>query len=923
MSVNDSEIAAPAAASVSVSNSHELYWAVQSLSQTGGGTITVQNAGTAYSLNAFKTGSDTGLIRVVAEDPDNPPVFTELRITESRNISFEGLTFDSSAVHQTRASYVDDVNISKSDNIAIIDSTFRSVADGTYTGAGSATIGENLGQVRESANFVFSGNTVSHYYQGLALRDSVGSVVSGNTFSHMQGDGLRLTGVQDTLVENNVFQSFFGTTQVVNHSDMIQLWSADYNKVVTDGLTIRGNVFNSTDGLGSQTMFLGNELARAGIGPNYGTIIVENNTIYNGHLHGVAIYNTDMAIVRNNTLLWDTDALMYTDSTSPGENHAPQIRLYDVADGIVTGNVASNYHAPGIDVSDNAVLNYTTTSSPNHVSHHFVNVGNGGIVDLRDLEMRPDSPWAGQYGAGAVKPGDGDGQAVAVMTQQADISDPFLIHYSAALSRDGGGATIPDDALVRWTFADGTVLEGVTVQHRLPTHGTHDVMLEVILQDGARDAISRVTRIDDPVLLRLDFDGSIGDGSSYDSAVRVSGATELVEGISGTAFRLDGSSKVIVDRSNDHLGPLDSFTLLLDLRQLPEDDRGGVFLHRHKSMTGEITQAGALKFGMHTTEGWFTVTSAAGVVTRDTWHGLQISYNGFDGGLRLLVDGTEVAHAPEISGTLLATKTHSLVVGNTWSASIKADIDNVTLLASATPITHPAGPAMDPLEEAGPSAAPMPDIIGPLAAADMLLFDFDDDQVTDLSGHATRINAGEATLVDGVQGGGLLLDGSGRSGDVQILRGADQIGPTDSLTIGVSLKQDGKAGVFLHMHKGMTAEVTANGAVKFSLETTEGWFGVTSAANVISEDTWHRMLVSFDDAADSLSLYVDGVLAAQTEASGLALARSGTYHLNMGNTWGGSMVGVLDDLAMAGVVLDADAAAHDHMAMIGQYSMLI
>ena len=929
MSVNEPATAAPAADILTVSNGHELFLAIQTLSETGGGTIAVRNAGEDYRVNAYRMGHDTGVIRVVAEDPEDPPVFTELRLQDSHNFSFEGLTFDSSAVFKDRPGYIDDINVTSSHNVTIRDSTFRSVADGTFTGTGSATLGESLGKVYYSDNFAFIDNTVSHYFQGLSLRDTTNATISGNTFSHMQGDGIRLNGIKDSLIEGNTFESFFGTSQDVNHSDMIQLWSTDANDIVTDGLTIRGNVFNSVDGLAYQSIFLKNEWALSGNGPNYGTITIEDNVIHNGHVHGITVYNTDNAIVRNNTLLWDPEAVMYNSASATGANYQPEIRFYNVAGGEISGNVASRYLAPGFDLSDNVTVNYTLASAENHVSRHFVNVGNGGSVDLRDLEMLPDSPWAGLYGADMLKAPANGGAVVAVLQQAVDPSDPFLVTYSAALSRAGDGP-IPDDATVRWHFPDGTVKKGMIVQHQLDTPGSHDVTLEVIVPGGATDSITRLTRIEDPVLLRLDFDGTVEDRSTYETPLAFSATAELVEGTSGTAFRLDGSTKVNIDRDIGHLHALDSFAISLDLRQLAEDADGGVFLHRHQSMTGEITKTGALKFSLATTEGWFTVTSDPGVVTADTWHELRISYNAVAGGLRLEVDGGTVAHATHIAGTLVNTHKQDLNIGNTWNASIMADVDNFMFLNSDTLSadragTHIAPLAFDPAFGAAPEPAPepAPDIIGPLAAADLLLLDFDDGQIVDLSGHETRIATDGATLTDGVTGGGLWLDGTGMGDDVTILRGAEQIGMNDSLSLGVSLKQDGAAGIFMHMHRGLTFEVTDDGAVRFSLSTTEGWFTARSDAGLIQDDTWHRVLASFDDATDSLALYVDGEIAAEIEASGQALFRSDAHHINLGNTWQPSLRGQLDDLAMAGTALDAEAAARDYAAMIGQHDLLM
>jgi|GEM_PF-4706645 len=167
---------------------------------------------------------------------------------------------------------------------------------------------------------------------------SVGVTITDNEFTQLQGDGIRLGGVQDTLIEGNYFHDFLSSDNGLVHDDMIQVWSKD-TYVQTKNLTIINNVFEQGEGEWSQTIFIGNEKTRVEGWTEddlHENIIIENNYIHNSHLHGVFLQGVDGARVANNTIVQNEEyvAQLIADAEENGTyinagTYLPRIRAED------------------------------------------------------------------------------------------------------------------------------------------------------------------------------------------------------------------------------------------------------------------------------------------------------------------------------------------------------------------------------------------------------------------------------------------------------------------------------------------------------------------------------------------------------------------------------------------------------------------
>lgn len=940
---------------ITVTNSAELWSALNQLSATGG-TIKVVNSGSDYKLTASNIGNTSNGIAIVADDESNPPVFSYLTISNSKNITFDGISFDNT----NTSTYVDKtVQVNGSDNITLTNITMVGASDGYYAGQGTSVVGGTAISIRESSNTNVINSSISNYGNAISVINSDDTKIYNNDISKISFDGIKLTGVQDTLIAGNYLHDFYGSDQNYNHSDMIQVFSHSITNQNTENLTIRDNIITASSAA-SQTIFVGNELATVG-GEQYKNITVENNTIYNGHSNGIMISGTDGVIISDNTLLWNSSATMKS-TNGNSSTSMPAIKISNVSDAVVSNNIAGNYSIPGAEASDNITISQNSLSE-NYVGNHFINVVKAGNIDIRDLTLLSDSDLNG-HGSSATQSSStvsGADGVTAVVQQGQSIYTPGTVIYDASLSYDGRGVLNPETTRYIWTFDDGKTAEGVSVSYTWSTSGTHTVTLTVITENGS-DTIARQSVLVPDVVISLSFDDVAASTDAAGSSALEAGKTDA----SGESFHLDGASKYKI--TGTQLSSRQNFTLALSAK-LDEADDSGILVNYHNSLWVASTSTGAVKVTVKLKDGTLSsVISADGVMSDGSWHRIAFAVEGGDNGaLVLYVDGVAVAEAA-ISSDLAFSSTYNLIIGNTFGSSAQASIDDFLLLASVrnetwansdyenailgvsknpdqgggtgVPETKPSGSDSVEVEpndaNDGDDEVPvsLPDKLGqglaaasgplpkvsPLADADLLSIDFDGG-IADGSAHQAKIwtnVAGNSNLVSGVEGNAFHLDGKSK---IYVDRSNAYLSRPDSFTIAASIKLDevGDKGVFLNVHHGLTAVVLANGAVQLSLQTENGWKSAVTEAGLLSDTDWHRVTFTFDGSAGGagIQIYVDGVLSGSASLEG-TVNWGWPYHLVVGNTFGDSITATVDDIALDSSAISAADVAEDYAATLSK-----
>lgn len=870
------------AQTIVVSSSEDLAEAYETLSHNGGGTIRVAEG--AEPIEIALSDGGVGQVRIESADPDNPTLLHRIAFTDVENVTVSGFNVDSTGVD--RPGWHQDVMVTNSDNIVIQDSDFKSNAVGRYGPDEEGTVlGESFGIVRGSTDFVFEGNTVEDYYQGLSLKETVGVSIADNEFAGLQGDGLRLSGVQNADVVGNYLHDFLGTTNNFNHNDFIQVWSSN-TTLTAKNLTFSSNVLDSGDGSSAQGIFIGNERFNHGETDHiFQNIEIFDNVIHSGNANGISVRGANNVEVSDNTLLWNRGAETVGDTGDSGVSRAPLIRLEEVTRGSVDDNIT-----PGLNLDDNVrengnrVINYTSPNDPNFVGTHFINATEGGALDPNDLRLRPDSEWNGEAGAelSAALTATESGVQVA-FTSDAATNDFFAYTFDASASVDENGFVENGDYDFVWTLEDGTVLNGIEASHNFTDAGSYNVHLD-IFRDGVRvESEDRVVNVASKDLVELDLNRSVVDTSAYASSVEIEGARAVSSG----GYRIGGDDRISIGQGNLQIHDLESFGITADLRVLNGDD--GRFLLLHRVLDARVLEDGSVQFTLHTDEGSFVVDSGEVSITDGAFHNVGFAYNGET--LSVHIDGDTVGEVPA-SGVTAPAGSQELVIGSKWSPGVNAIVDNFHLgadpqvvgLAEYDAPTPAPRPAPAPAPEIVPEAPTAPDeqitpdhYFAPEELSNPLVeIGFDDGD------GATLRNFDEDNLTD-TRDAGYRIEGGQ---NIQIERGTEGLHNLSafSLELDVTADTDDLQGTLVYFHRVLEVKVDSKGVLQFELDTDQGTFLIETSAEVLSDGQEHTIGISYDDEIGQMSLQIDGVTVAQGEASGVT-AEHTYFGLTIGHNW--------------------------------------
>lgn len=650
---------------ITVSTDAELASAIAQLSAGSGGRILLVNTGTDYTVSGKGLGHATENILITSADPEDPAVIKSVDITKATNLTFDNLQFNGDA----DAGSGKVVSIYSSSDIVVSNSLFLGSSSGFVSDSATDDVGRGSMMVRWSTDVQIIGNEFSHMGSGIGVIDSSGTVISDNDFHHLVFDGLQMSGVVDTLVENNIMHDFYYSTQVMNHSDFIQLFSASWNTLSTENLIIRGNQLLSTGEYGSQSIFMRNEDYERGDGALYKNIVIEDNTILNGNQNAIFVGDAVGVSVANNTVLWNPDALIYHTAGAEGGNLMPLIRLNRVEGATVTDNITGAIWADGADISGNIIVDYKQLLSDDYIGNNLVNATElDASRDIRDLRILATSSWVGK-GSSAIQPQDADAEPTAVIRHAASDSTPGAVVFDATESFGFEGTVV-----YHWTFSDGTQATGAKVTHRFAEGDTVTATLKIVSEDGSAAEVTRNVSVTHDAIVSIDFNSGITDNSTNQIALTSSGS------VVGGAFALDGSSKVAI--TDPAIYNQQTFTIALSLK-LDSAGESGTFLDMHTYMRAKVNTDGSVTVWVATEDGKVILTSAPGLVSDTDWHRIAFSFEGGDdGALTLFIDGQEAGQA-DVSSPMVASANQSLVLGNTWHASLEGQIDDMSMLGRA------------------------------------------------------------------------------------------------------------------------------------------------------------------------------------------------------------------------------------------------
>lgn len=200
----------------------------------------------------------------VSVNANKPAVFSEVIVRGMSEISFEGITFKGT------------------------------LKDGYGFGTGLEVTDRSSGiSVKEC---VFEDYFTAALFRGHSKNVSI----VDSDLRDIAGDAIRFSTVNGGLAEHNTVS--MRALPLVDHKDMIQIANGGSN------ITLRENVMQASDGM-THGIYMGNVKAKVSLdlADFYKNIVVENNIILGGQMHGISAGEVDGLVIRGNVVLQHPD----------------------------------------------------------------------------------------------------------------------------------------------------------------------------------------------------------------------------------------------------------------------------------------------------------------------------------------------------------------------------------------------------------------------------------------------------------------------------------------------------------------------------------------------------------------------------------------------------------------------------------------
>jgi hypothetical protein len=328
-------------------------------------------------------------VTLISADPANPAVFTEVALRGVGNLVLDGLRFDYSYAPGDKL-YKRPFDFRECRSLTIRNSLF----DGDVPRGLSPEI-DGLGyafglSVVDGRDVSILNNRIQGFFRGMVIRSGRNVLVAGNELVGLRLDGMNFVAMQDVRIEGNHIHGFRRSKLKSDHADMIQFWT-NGSEIPSTGITIRGNLLLAGDGDFTQSIFMRNDLVDRGLaGPEmfYRDVLIEENVISNGHLHGITLGETKGATIRRNTLL--RAPAFATAANRDKKVTIPRILVSDKAvEVVVADNIAFAVPPPqpGWQVTDNLLVQDRARTEP-------------GFYEML-FEMRPEPSAEARTAGGA------------------------------------------------------------------------------------------------------------------------------------------------------------------------------------------------------------------------------------------------------------------------------------------------------------------------------------------------------------------------------------------------------------------------------------------------------------------------------------------------------------------------------------------
>ncbi len=882
-----------------VSTSAELLALLQSHPEGG---IEIRLEPGEYDLTLSKwQGADYGFdsnVIITSADPDNPAVFTTMKIANAANLTFDNLVFDMTAPTGPIATSYNVFSISDSSNITVTNSLFDGdVASGASADLNGYGIGIGL-RVLNSEGVTIADNEVRNFFAGITVRESSDVTISGNDIHSIANDGIKIAAVQGLLIEDNYLHDPNISPLSDYHNDMIQFFTLDTTAPTTD-VIIRGNTIDiGAEGTWTQSIFLHNEAVDAGAGTEmyYQNILIEDNVIYNSHLNGIYVDYGDGVTISNNTLVQVLDQNANAAANPvvwvPGIVVGSSSTDVTITDN-VTGSIATTSGKGAWVIDGNIIAQNTDPNAPNFYENIFVTssmeadengnnawiVAPGSVVETAgagsSLQLLDDAP---------------EGIEAAFDITSGDTSSHTLV-FDATTTMGSSGA-LDEDAVYTWDFGDGTTATGALVQHSYADTDSYQVTLTVTTAEGLTDTATATAKTTSDTI-------AVWDSATGAFTTDHYGETVLLADRAGDSVLDLGAKGAVATIARDDLLAFfgaDEFSMSLTLQSGEAADDYGEIARLHNTFILSVDKTGALVFSLTTNDGTLKLTSAGLNMLDGAEHDITLNYDSAAGLLEIVADG-EVVASGDLTGTLPARASWGLSFGNPWgSQNFDGTLSGFSLevpgqswyedysgdLAGVSDGSEPSK------GETGEEAVDEPTE----ATAGGGDGGTDTDAGTDTDTGAGGAVTDDTPLVDlaailaGTGATAITLDGSGVKASLSRTALTSLYGAS-GFDLSFSIRSDGSAGNagnVVMLYKMFDLSVDAKGNLVAQVTTADGSQTIRTTGIDMNDGAAHEVGLSYDSDSGLVQLTVDGDVAGTATATG-DLIDYGYWNLNFGNPW--------------------------------------
>lgn len=412
-------------------------------------------------------------VTIASANASNPAVLEDLTISRVSGLTLADFEVDGTTLG-IKGGRVTRVAVSNSQDLTFtglkIEGHIPTAAEGVDPKAKStgrmdaiAGYGYDLGlRFIDSKNITVSQSEFGDLKTAIGLTNSTGMTFTGLDI-HDAREGFNMHDVRDVTIEQSHFHAFKPWRSVVkgvgDHADMIQYWGDNSSFGVHD-VTIQNNLFQQTeDYLPTQTIY--GSIRNAGPNVTATNFTISGNTIVNGHLNAIALYNVDGAVIDHNLLLPNARTI-----DDPTQLHTPGIVLVGTHNVTLSANsflrlsnqrpIKADLSDPSIDLASDNVILSTSPSSPLFWRKFVGNL----LVDSLSGANSPTSF------AALADPADGFG-----------LADDDTAAANASGTASGSTHPSPDTLMKTFGATALAVLQGTTGDDILSVRGSENTVL--------------------------------------------------------------------------------------------------------------------------------------------------------------------------------------------------------------------------------------------------------------------------------------------------------------------------------------------------------------------------------------------------------------------------------------------------------------